>query len=139
MSRILLTAVLLAMTPAASLALPVNPLPDASAFDRRPAGYALLAETSRGCATDLENCASARALLIEGRSGTADARAIDFEKARAALLLQKGYVLGALDDEEAVFEGLEEELLETPLPAAAFPMLLGLVGAAIALRLKKIA
>ena len=138
MSRILLIASLLASSPFAARALPVNPLPDASTFDRRPASIDLLAETSRGCAFSLERCASARALMIEGRFETSDARAIELEEQREALMARKGYLFAEIDPEELVFSALEEEPFETPLPAAAFPMLLGLAGAALALRLKKV-
>lgn len=138
MSRILLTAALLALSPAAARALPVNPLPDASAFDRRPASIDLLAETSRGCSVSLERCASARALMIDGRFETPDARSVDLAAARERLLAAKGFLLADVDPDDVAFTALEEEIVETPLPAAAFPMLLGLAGAALALRLKRV-
>jgi len=139
MSRILLTAALFALSPAAAHAIPVNPMPDASTFDRRPASIALLAETSRGCAQSLERCATARALMIDGRLETPDARALDLAASREKLMARKGYLLA--DPEAAAdltFAARESEVVETPLPAAFFPMLLGLAGAALALRLKRV-
>jgi hypothetical protein len=138
MPRIALTLATFLLAPSVALALPVTPLPQSSELDDRPAAGRLLIEQGEGaqCLRSRTGlCVDLERQIWSDRFGTTEERAERFAAQREAFMASKGFLLS---EEEPIFERLVEEApVETPLPAAIFPMLLGLAGAALAMRLKK--
>ena len=138
MPRTALTLATFFLAPTMASALPVTPLPESTELDDRPAARRLLAEQDIGgpCKSNGDDlCVDLEGDIWSARFGTTEERAERFERQRESFMAAKGFLLA---EEEPVIERLVAEApFETPLPAAIFPMLLGLAGAALAMRLKK--
>jgi phosphotransferase system glucose/maltose/N-acetylglucosamine-specific IIC component len=138
MQRIALTMASLMMAPTMAFALPVTPLPGSADLEERPVGRQLLIESGAAgeCTRSRDGgCVDLEMRIWSDRFGPLEDRAQKFQAQREALMASKGFLLS---DEEPIIERLVEDApIETPLPAAIFPMMLGLTGAALAMRLKK--
>jgi hypothetical protein len=138
MPRIALTLATMMLAPTAAFALPVTPLPQSADLEGASITLEMMRE-QRLNAQCLRNragqCVNLETLIWQARFGTAEDRAQQFTAQRASLLASKGFLLS--EEEPIIERAVEEGVVETPLPAAIFPMLMGLVGATLAMRLKK--